>query len=258
MRCPHCRGSLSAYNFFKEKHCPACGEKLKKMPTKEQLKEMAISFAEDKAHIFWALVYIVVVYVFSFVEAIFASGVLFEYVTDHWIRFYLIAFYSGMIIDFIAKSNVEVTAVRNKFIFRPPLYLRRFRNYTNLGLIVGLGLSGYTLYCWPSYISILPTVSFLTSFVLCLVWAIMGLILTEDDMQDKRIKYFMTEMHVERVHKLNRFSAIYLGGIFVSCVGYYWLVHISGLWFYITNARFIYNFTRFLKDYFGWVGKFID
>ena len=246
MRCPHCKGSLSAYNFFRDKHCPACGEKLKKMPTKEQLKETAISFAEDKAHLFWALVYIVVVYIISFFEAIFGNGVLFDYVTDHWIRFYFVAFYSGHIINYFAKANVEVTAVRNKFIFRPPLYLRRFRNYTNLGLILGLALSIYTLY------------RFLTSFVLCLVWAIMGLALTEYDMEDKRINYFMKEMRVERVKKLNRASAFYLGGIFVAVVGYYWLVRISGLWFYITNARFIYNVTKFFKDYFGWVERFVD
>ena len=258
MRCPHCKGSISTYNFFKEKHCPACGEKLKKIPTKEQLREIAVSFAEDKGYIFWAIVYLFVVYVLSFFEAIFGTGRLFNYITDHWIRFYLIAAFAGSIIDYYAKANVEVTAVRNKFIFRPPLYLRRFRNYTNIGLVVGLGLSGYTLYRWPNYIEILPTVTFLTSFVLCFVWAIMGLILTEDDFNDKRIVYFMTEMRVERVKKLNRASAIYIGGIFIASITYYWLVNISGLWFYISNARFVYNIIKFLRDYFGWVKQFVD
>ncbi|MCF7809397.1 hypothetical protein K9N50_00260 [bacterium] len=258
MRCQHCKGSISTYNFFREKHCPACGGELKRMPTKEQLKEMAISFAEDKGYIFWALVYIVVVYVVSFFEQIFWKGILFDYVTDHWIRFYLLAGFSGNIIDYFAKANVEVTSVRNKFIFRPPLYLRRFRNYTNIAAVLGLGLSIYTLYRWPNYISILPTLSILTSFVICLAWAIMGLALGEDDMKDKRIVYFMTEMRVERPKKLNKASAIYIGGIFVSGVVFYWLVNISGLWFYISNSRVVYNFTKFFKDYFGWVDKFVN
>ncbi|NQU05388.1 MAG: hypothetical protein HQ568_04780 [Calditrichaeota bacterium] len=258
MRCQHCKGSVSTYNFFKEKQCPACGKQLKKMPTKEQLREIAISFAEDKGHIFWALVYIVVIYVVSFFEQIFWKGILFDYVTDHWIRFYIIAGFSGNIIDCFAKANVEVTNVRNKYIFRPPLYLRRFRNYTNVAAVLGLALSAYIIYRWPNFIGILPTFSFITAFVLCFAWAILGLMLSDYDMDDKRIRYFMTEMRVERVRKLNRASAIYIGGIFVSGVIFYWLVNISGLWFYISNSRVVYNFTKFLSDYFGWVDTFVN
>ena len=258
MRCPHCKGSISTYNFFKEKHCPACGEKLKKVPTREQIKESLISFSEDKGYIFWAVVYYVSLWVISFFEAIFYSGVLFDYVSGHWFRVIILSVYAGSVIDYYAKANVEVTYVRNKFIFRPPVYLRRFRNYTNFGLVVGLGFSVYILVKWPNYVGIVPTVTFITSFVLCLVWAIMGIFLTEDDMQDKRIRYFMTEMRVERVRKYNKISAIYIGALFVAVVIYYWMVNISGLWWYIYNSRMVYNIAKFFKDYFGWVEKFVD
>lgn len=258
MRCPHCKGSLSAYNFFREKHCPACGEQLKRMPTKEQIRETLISFAEDKGYIFWSIAYYFIIWIISFFEQIFGNGVMFDYVTNHWIRFFFIAVLSGSIIDYFAKANVEITAVRNKYIFKPPLYLRRFRNLTNFGLILGLSLSAYTLYRWPGYVNIIPTVTFLTSFVLCFFWALMGIFLTEEDMNDKRIRYYMTEMRVERVKRLNRASAIYIGGIFVAGITYYMLVRISGLWWYIYNARVVYNFIKFFRDYFGWVEKFVD
>ncbi len=258
MRCPHCKGSISAYNFFREKHCPACGGELKKMPTKEQVKETLVSFAEDKGYLFWAIVYILALWVISFFEAIFYSGVLFDYVSGHWFRVIILAVYAGSIIDYYAKSNVEVTSVRNKFIFKPPIYLRRFRNYTNFGLVIGVALSVYILVKWPNYIGIVPTVTFITSFILCLVWAIMGLMITEDDMNDKRIRYFIGEMRIERIKKYNRISAIYIGVLFVSAVAYYWLVNISGLWWYIYNSRFVYNVIKFFNDYFGWTQKFID
>ena len=86
----------------------------------------------------------------------------------------------------------------------------------------------------------------------------MGIFLTEDDMLDKRIKYYMNEMRVEKVKKFNRASAIYIGGIFVAVVSYYMLVRISGLWWYIYNARVVYNFVKFFRDYFGWAHQFLD
>ncbi len=258
MKCPNCKGSISTYNFFKEKHCPACGELLKKMPTKEQLTETLVAFAEDKGYIFWSIVYLVVVWAVSFFEQIFGTGVLFDYITKHEIRFLILAVYSGSIIDYAVKANVEVTAVRNKFIFRPPLYLRAYRRWTNIFVVLGVGLSAYALIQCPNYFSILPVVTFLTSFCLCLLWAIMGLALTEDDMNDKRIRYFMEEMRIGRVKYYHRASAIYIGGIFLAGVTYYWLVHISGLWFYISNSRFVYNLMTFLTQYFGWVKTFIE
>ncbi|MDP8239407.1 MAG: hypothetical protein P9X24_09980 [Candidatus Hatepunaea meridiana] len=258
MRCQHCKGSISAYNFFKEKHCPACGEKLKRIPTKEKIKETFISFAEDKGYIFWSIVYIFVIYVVSFFEQIFGTGALFDYASDHWIRFYFLAFWSGSIIDYIIKANVEITSVRNKYIFRPPLYLRRFRNNTNLALIVGLGFSVYLLHRYPDYLSTLPMFTFITTFVVCLAWAIMGIFITEDDMNDKLIRYYMKEMRVERVKKYNRASATYIGGIFIATAAYCWLVNISGLWWYIYNSRFVYDLIKFFRDYFSWVSKFVD
>lgn len=258
MRCPECKGSISAYNFFREKHCPACGAKLKKMPTKEQVKETLVSFAEDKGYIFWAITYLLSLWVISFFEAIFVKGVLFDYVSNHWFKTLILCVFAGSIIDYYAKANVEVTSIRNKFIFKPPIYLRNFRNLTNFGLVAGFALSIYILVKWPGYVSILPVVTFITSLVLCFVWALMGIFITEDDMNDKRIRYFMTEMRVDRIKKYNRVSAIYIGGLFLAVVTYYWLVNISGLWWYIYNSRFVYNFVKFFRDYFGWVQKFIE
>ncbi len=258
MRCPECKGSISLTNFLKEKHCPACGAKLKRMPTKEQIRETLISFAEDKGYIFWSIVYIFIVSVIAFFEQIFATGNLFDYLADHPFRFIFLAIWSGSIIDYYAKANVEVTSVRNKFIFKPPIYLRRFRFWTNVFLVIGLGLSAYTLYRWPGYVSVLPTVTFITSFCLCLIWAIMGIFLSEDDMNDKRIRYFFQELRVERVKRYNRASAIYIGGIFVAGILYYKLVNVSGLWWYIYNSRIVYNFVTFMNNYFSWVKKFTD
>lgn len=258
MKCPHCKGSVSAYNFFKEKHCPACGEVLKRMPTKEQIKETLIIFAEDRGYLFWSIIYWLAVWVIAFVEQLAGQGMLFEYILHHKIRFFCLALFSGSIIDYVIKANVEVTAVRNKFIFKPPIYLRRYRNWTNIFLIIGLGLSAYTLYRWPNYVGILPTVTFLTSFCLGVIWALMGLVLTSDDLNDKRIRYFLQEMRIDRLRIYHRVSMIYLGGIFVSVVVYYKLVHISGLSWYIMNARIVYNTVTFFKNYFGWVDKFIN
>ncbi len=256
MRCHECKGSISLTNLLREKKCPACGATLRRMPTKEQIRESLISFAEDKGYIFWGLVYIAVVWVVGIFEQIFGSGALYDYVSDHWIRTFFLAAWSGSIIDYYAKANVEVTAVRNKYIFKPPLYLRRFRRWTNTFLILGIALSVYVDVRWPNYISFLPTVTFLTTFCLCLVWAVLGLMVTDDDFKDKRIAYFMQEMRVRRARYYQRASAIYIGGIFVASVVFYWLVHISGLWWYIYNSRLVYNLATFWKNYFAWTEKF--
>ncbi|MBM3325479.1 MAG: hypothetical protein FJY65_00640 [Calditrichaeota bacterium] len=256
MRCPSCKGSISTYNFLKEKHCPACGEVLKRAPTREQVREFLIWFAEDKGYIFWAIVFWVVVWIIAFFELIFAEGVVLDYITHYWIRFLFMAAFAGSIIDYVAKANIEVTAVRNKFIFRPPRYLRSFRRWTNVFAILGLGLAGYVYYHWPNYVGVIPIFTFIPSFLICLWWAVMGLILTEDDMNDKRIRYFMEEMRIGRVKYYHRAAAMYVGGFFVGCVVYYNLVQISGLWFYISNSRIVYDISTFLTQYFGWMKHF--
>jgi hypothetical protein len=256
MQCPECKGSISAYNFFREKHCPACGAVLKRMPTWPMVKETVISFAEDKGYIFWAVVYIVVVNVAAFFEAIIGHGILFDYLAEHGFKFLLCAAYTGSFFDYIVKANVEVTAVRNKFIFKPPRYLRHFRNWTNIFAYLGLGLGLYAQYQWPNYISFLWTISITVSVCVALIWAIMGLILTEDDMNDKRIRYFMEEMRIGRVKYYHRASLIYIGGIAVAGITYYNLVRISGLWFYIWNSRPVYDTVTFFTTYFAWVKKF--
>ncbi len=258
MQCPHCKGSVSTYNFFFEKLCPACGEQLKKMPTKDQIKEFLIAFSEDTGYVFWSVVYLISIWVIAFVEQILGKGEIFDYITNHNIRFFFLAVFSGSIIDYFAKANVEVTAVRNKFIFRPPAFLRKFRRWTNIFLVLGFVLSYYVNNRWPGYIGVLPTYTFIISFLLCLVWAIAGIFINEDDMKDKRIQYFMQEMRVDRIRIYNRVSAIYIAGIFISSISFYWLVNISGLWFYISNSRFVYDITTFLRMYFSWVLKFID
>jgi hypothetical protein len=256
MHCPSCKGWISTYNFLREKKCPACGETLKRMPTKEQVKETLISFAEDKGYIFWSIVYYFAVIIISFFEAIFGTGQILDYISDHWFRFLFLAAWSGSVIDYIAKANVEVTAVRIKFIFKPPRYLRNFRRWTNMGVLLGFGFSGYVIYRWPNYVGILPTVTFLTTFTVATMWAILGLFLTEDDMNDKRIRYFLEEMRVGRVKYYHRAAGIYVGGVFVSGILYYKLVQISGLWFYIYNSRVVYDVITFWTQYFGWVKAF--
>jgi len=257
MRCPHCKGSISVYNFLREKHCPACGELLKRMPTREQVKETIISFAEDRGWLFWTLVYLMVITVIAFLEQIFGTGNLFDYLVAYKLRTFVIALYSGTVFDFVAKANVEVTAVRIKFIFKPPAYLRAYRRWTNVFLVLGLGMSFYAQIKWPNYVSVLPATSLITSAMLGLIWALMGLLLTEDDMNDKRIRYFMEEMRIGRLRYYHRASAIYIGGITVAGVAYYNLVQISGLWFYIWNARIVYDVVNFFRMYFGWVDKFV-
>jgi hypothetical protein len=84
----------------------------------------------------------------------------------------------------------------------------------------------------------------------------MGLILTEDDMNDKRVRYFMEEMRIGRVKYYHRAAAIYIGGIALAGIAYYNLVRVSGLWFYIWNSRFVYDVVTFWTTYFSWVKKF--
>jgi len=256
MKCPECKGSLSAYNFFREKTCPACGAALKRMPTWPMIKETAISFAEDKGYIFWAVVYIFAVNIAAFIEQIAYQGLLFDYLSAHGFRFLLCAVFSGMVVDYIVKANVEVTAVRNKFIFKPPRYLRSFRNWTNFFAYVGIGLTIYLQLRWPNFISFLWSLSIIVSVLVGTVWAIMGLILTEDDMNDKRIRYFMEEMRIGRVRYFNRMGAIYIGGITLAGIVFYNLIRISGLWFYIWNSRVVYDTVTFFNTYFAWVKKF--
>lgn len=283
MRCPNCKGSISLVNFLIEKKCPACSETLKRMPTKDQIREFMISFSEDRGYIFWSIVYFLFVSVLAFFEQLTYSGALFDYIVTYKLRFIIISAYAGSIIDYYVKANVEVTAVRNKFIFKPPLYLRNFRRWTNIGLFLGTAFTAYLMYRWPEYIydaspvrvldvnvernlvfqkralninSIIPLWTFLTSFVLCLIWSLMGLFLTDDHMNDKRIRYFMEEMRVRRVKYFNRASAIYIGGIFIASVTFYKLVHIQGLWFYIWNSRIVYDTVTFVTQYFGWMKAF--
>ena len=256
MRCANCRGSVSAVNFFIEKKCPACGEPLKRMPTKEQVRETLVSFAEDKGYIFWSIVYMVVLYVVGFVDQIMGKGGLFEYAVQHKFRTMLCAVYSGSIIDYVAKANVEVTAVRNKFIFRPPSYLRNYRRWTNIFLVAGFGMTVYAQIKWPGYIEPIPSLTIICGTMLGLIWAIMGLALTDDDMNDKRIRYFCEEMRIGRVKYFHRAAAIYIGGITLAGILYYNLVRISGLWFYIYNSRLVYSLVTFFTQYFGWVKKF--
>ncbi len=284
MYCPNCKGSISLRNFIREKKCPSCGAKLKRMPTKEQIKETLISFAEDKGYIFWSIVFFLSVFVIAFFEAIFGKGVLFDYISYYKFRFILLSIFAGSIIDYFAKANVEVTAVRNQFIFKPPRYLRAYRRWTNVFLVLSVILVVYIYYRWPEFIydpdpvtkwdvtaaksraiavrdikinSFLPLVTLLTGFMLCFIWAVMGLFLTEDDMNDKRIRYFMQEMRVEKVKSYQRAAATYIVGIFIAGVVFYRLVTISGLWFYIYNSRIVYNTVTFFKNYFGWVHHFV-
>jgi len=256
MHCPNCKGSISAYNFIREKTCPACGEKLKKMPTWDQVKETTISFAEDKGYIFWSLVYMLSTVVIAFFEQIFGEGRLFDFIGNHQLRFLFFSWFGGQVIEYIAKANVEVTSVRIKFIFKPPRYLRNFRKFTNFMVYLGIGLTVYTQWRYPNYIDWMPSLTIIVAVFVCLAWAIMGLFLTEDDMNDKRIRYFMEEMRIGRVRYYNRVGAIYVGAIFLSGILYYKLVTTSGLWFYIYNSRIIYNTMTFFTQYFGWVKKF--
>ncbi|MBT7789990.1 MAG: hypothetical protein HN757_14010, partial [Calditrichaeota bacterium] len=142
------------------------------MPTKEQLKETLISFSEDKGYLFWAFVYVAVIWMTALFQQIFGSGVIWDYITEHEFRFIFLAFFTGSIADYLVKANVEVSAVRNKYIFKPPLYLRRFRGWTNTFFILGLALSTYIQIRWPGYVGILPTFTFITSFMLCTIWAL--------------------------------------------------------------------------------------
>ncbi len=256
MHCPNCKGSISAYNFFAEKTCPACSEPLKKMPTWQQVRETTISFAEDKGYIFWSLVYGLTTVVVAFFEQIFGSGRLFDFISGHQLRFLFFSWFGGQVIEYIAKANVEVTAVRNKFIFKPPRYLRRFSNFTNfiVYLVIGLILHGSIQF--PNYIDWMPSLTIIVAILVCLAWAIMGIFLTEDDMSDKRIRYFMEEMRIGRARYFNRIGAIYIGAIFLCGVLYYWLVTTAGLWFYIYNSRIVYNTITFYNQYFGWVKQF--
>lgn len=258
MRCPECKGSISVINFVKEKHCPACGAKLKRRPTKEQIKETLISFAEDKGYFFWAIVYLMVISVLAFFQQIFGSGSLFEYISEHRFRFLFLAWFAGNILDYIVKANVEVTSVRNKYIFKPPIYLRRFRGWTNFAVILGIALCTYAYLRWPSYLSPLTIYTFGISFVVSLFWALLGLAAVESDMDDKRIRYYFEELRVSRVKYLHRASAIYIGVFFLASILFYRLVKISGLWWYIYNSRFVYNIVTFFRNYFAWVHDFVD
>jgi len=246
------------------------------MPPKEVLKETVIAFAEDKGYLFWSIVYLFTVTIVSFFEQFIGTGGLFDYISGYKMRFFIYAFFSGSIIDYVIKANVEITSVRNKFIFKPPIYLRRFRNWTNIAVILGLASPILIMIYWPGIIHmniypeyfveythpkmfgihVLTAYTFLPSFIICLVWSFLGLMLTERDMNDRRIAYFMREMRVERVKRLHRGSVIYLGGIFVAGIIYYKLIHISGLFFYIWNSRVVYNFVKFFREYFGWVEDF--
>ncbi len=272
-------------NVIREKKCPSCGANLFRMPTKEVLKETLISFAEDKGYIFWSIVYLFSISIISFFEAIFGTGGIFDYIVEYKLRFLFYAFFNGSIIDYVIKANVEVTAVRNKYIFKPPIYLRRFRNWTNIFTLIGLAIPIFIMIYWPGnifvsikneYLSvfeksfyyidyanpkqygihILTAYTFIPAFLIGLIWAIMGLVLTERDMSDKRIKYFMDEMRMDRVKRYNRASVIYVGGIFVAGIIFYKLINISGLTFYIWNSRLVYSFTKFFKEYFGWAADF--
>ena len=256
MQCPECQGSISATNFFREHKCPACGAELKRMPTWPMVKETAISFAEDKGYIFWAIVYVILVNVAAFIEQIFYQGLLFDYLADNGFKFILCAAFTGMIVDYIVKANVEVSAVRNKFIFKPPRLLRRYRFWTNVFVFLGIALTIYVQYTWPNLISFLWTLSVIVAIFVSTVWAVLGFMLTEDDMNDKRIRYFMEEMRIGRPKYYHRASAIYLGGIVLAGIIFYNLIQISGLWFYIYNSRIVYSFMTFFTQYFGWVKKF--
>jgi len=227
------------------------------MPTKEVIRETAIDFAKDRGYIFWTLVYLLFIPFIGLFEQIFYQGLIFEWITHSKFIFLVTAFITGSVLDFIIKANVEVTAVRNKFIFKPPIYLRRFRLWTNVSVVLGLALAGYSYWLASSFTSVLPIMTFVTSFVICLAWSVLGLFLTEKDLEDKRIRYFFQEMRVERSRRLNRAAVIYFSGMTISSIIFYKLIKISGLWWWIENSRIYYDITKFLKDYFSWTHKFV-
>lgn len=250
----------------------------------DQIRETMISFAEDRGYIFWALVYLIVVVIVGFFEQLFYEGAILNYIDNYKFRFLLLAALAGSVFDYYVKANVEVTAVRNKFIFKPPIYLRNFRRWSNIALFLAFALTTYLTMRWPEYVydsqlvknydinvernryvvksfihinSVLPLFTLLASFLLCLVWAFMGLFLSEDDMNDKRIRYFMEEVRVRRAKYFNRAGVIYIGGFFLASILFYKLIHVQGLWFYIWNSRIVYNSVTFFSQYFGWVNTFI-
>ncbi len=256
MHCPNCKGSISAYNFFREKTCPACGEALKKVPTWDQVRDTTILFAEDKGYIFWSLVYMLTVVIVAFFEQIFGTGRLFDYIGDHQFRFLFFSWFGGQIIEYIAKANVEATAARNKFIFKLPAYLRNFRKFTNIMVFLGMGLTVYWQISYPNIIEWMPSLTIIVGVMVGLAWSIMGIFLTEDHLNDKRIRYYMEEMRIGRVKYFNRIGAIFIGTIFLCGILFYKLVTTSGLWFYIYNSRIVYDTMTFFTQYFGWVKKF--
>ena len=44
MRCPSCNGTISDADFLRPKTCPACGGKIKRMPTNEEWGEIGKSY----------------------------------------------------------------------------------------------------------------------------------------------------------------------------------------------------------------------
>jgi len=227
------------------------------MPTKEVLKETAIDFAKDRGYIFWMLVYLLMIIFIGLFEQILNKGIIYSWIGQSKWTFLFTAFITGSMVDYIIKANVEVTAVRNKFIFKPPIFLRRFRFFTNFSLIIGVAFAGWVYWKYPSFITVLPIMTFIPTFIICLFWAVMGLFLTEKDLEDKRIRYWTEEMRVSRVWRLHRVGLIYIGGLTIGGIIYYKLIQISGLWWYITQSRIYYNLTRFFKEYFAWTHKFV-
>ena len=62
MRCPSCKGMITERNFLPVKVCPACGEKLKGMFTKEENEEFRSLFTEfRRGRIFLGKVAIIII-----------------------------------------------------------------------------------------------------------------------------------------------------------------------------------------------------
>ncbi|MCX7836112.1 MAG: hypothetical protein N2450_08620 [bacterium] len=254
MRCPKCKGSVP--NRLTVITCPSCGAPVRRIPITKDIPFAIQVMAERNGWIFWGLLSIPFWIFFAMFELVFGTGDMAKLFDDHLFTFLIHAFFSGLIMDILMKTNAYVMRISEKATLkRAPRQLRQFRLGTNLSLLIAIFLSiwYFDFRHWASapFMGTLLTVLFIG-----LWWSWYPFIINLEDMNDRRIADFFLEWGVEDLGQWRR-MAVWVLWVYVLCIAVAaYMIARPGAYRWLTQSDFIQFIVSRTKMLFFWVPDF--